>query len=153
MNHTGGEKTPTKYWKITAKYLFFTTTTWQHFKQRITMSKHRSAGSRTFCLVKIISNLCQQTSKVEIKVSNDSIYLFTCSSFNKIIFKCYLKMSSGKSPFRKWLTALPLLHFLRRESKPYEDVICEETIRFTTWKWWGLGELPGKVLRSYLPTR
>jgi hypothetical protein len=55
---------------------------------------------------------------------------------------------SNRLLVHNWLPALPLLHFLRRESKPFEDVICEKPI-FSNWKWWGLRELPCRDIRKY----
>ena len=75
---------------------------------------------------------------------------YTLSSFNDVMFAFYLKQSLEKSLFRKWLPALPLLHFLREESKPFGDVIHKTSIDISSWKWWGLGDLPCRHIRSYL---
>ena len=82
-----------------------------------------------------------------------AIYLFTCSSFKDMILKFYRQQLSDQSLFREWLPALPLLHFLRGESKPFEDLICEKSIDISKWKWWGLQGLPCKDFRWYWTVR
>ena len=75
------------------------------------------------------------------------------SSFNKVILEFYKKQSLKKYLVVHWLPALPLLHFLRRESKPFEDVICESPIDITNWKWWGLGEFSYRDIRRNITAR
>jgi hypothetical protein len=52
-----------------------------------------------------------------------------------------------------WLSALPLLHFLRQDSEPFGPVDCENTIDVTKLKWWGLQELPYRDIRKRLTQR
>ena len=80
-------------------------------------------------------------------------YLSSCSSFKQTIFEFYREQSSKQSLFHKFLPALPLLHFLRGESKPFEDEIYEKPIEISSWKWWGLGELLCIDIRRYWTAR
>jgi hypothetical protein len=82
-----------------------------------------------------------------------SSYIYIYSSFNKIILKFYQQQSSKKFFVVNCLPALPLLHFLREESKPFEDVICEKPVDVTSLKWWGLQELPYKDIRRQTTAR
>jgi hypothetical protein len=77
---------------------------------------------------------------------------FICSSLNKIILEFY-QQSSKTSLVVNWLSALPLLHFLRGESKPFEGVICEESVGATNWKWWGWQDLPYRDIRRHITER
>jgi hypothetical protein len=81
-----------------------------------------------------------------------SLTSFLYSSFNKIILEFY-QQSSKKSLIVIWLPALPLLHFLRRESKPFEGVICEKSVGATNWKWWGWQDLPYREIRRNITER
>lgn len=53
----------------------------------------------------------------------------------------------------EWLHALPLLHFLRGESKPFEDMICLKPVDCRSYKWWGLEKLPCKEIRKHICER
>ncbi|CAB4038590.1 Hypothetical predicted protein, partial [Paramuricea clavata] len=71
-------------------------------------------------------------------------------TFISTILQFYREQSSNRLLVYHWLLALPLLHFLRRESKPFEDVICDKSIDFSKWKWWGLGKLPCRSIQSHI---
>ena len=58
-----------------------------------------------------------------------------------------------KSSVVNWLSALPVLHFLRQESNPFEDVICDKPVDVTNLKWWGLEKLPDKEIRQHITQR
>ena len=75
------------------------------------------------------------------------------SSFNEIILQFYKEQSVKKSLVGNCVPALPVLHFLRRESKPFEDVICNKPVDFGNWKWWGLDELPYREIRRNITER
>ena len=49
--------------------------------------------------------------------------------------------------------ALPLLHFLRQESKPFQDVVCKGPVDVGNWKWWGLDEFNHREIRKNLYNR
>ncbi|CAB4005504.1 Hypothetical predicted protein, partial [Paramuricea clavata] len=70
--------------------------------------------------------------------------------FIQTILQYYRKQSSNRLFVRHWLSALPLLHFLRRETKPFDDMTCEKPINFSNSKWWGLGELPCKDIQKHI---
>jgi hypothetical protein len=48
---------------------------------------------------------------------------------------------------------LPLLHFLRQESTPFEDVSCKNPVRFENWSWWGLEKMPYLKIRTNITAR
>lgn len=62
-------------------------------------------------------------------------------------------MKMNKSFVANCLSALPVLHFLRRESKPFEDVICDKPVDVTNLKWWGLDGLPYKEILKHIDER
>ena len=78
------------------------------------------------------------------------VYHFIYSLFNGIIFTFYQQQS--KISVAKWLPALPLLHFLRQESKPFEDVVIEEPSG-GNWKWWGLEGFSYRDIRNCITGR
>ena len=77
-------------------------------------------------------------------------YLCIFSSIVEVIVNYYREQ---KTLVVDLLHALPLLHFLRRESSPYADVICTKSIKINNWKWWGLERLPYKELRMHITER
>ena len=81
--------------------------------------------------------------------------MYLHSSLKKIILKFYQQETWkwNKSFVVSWLPALPVLHFLRRESKPFEDVICEKPVDVANWKWWGLDGLPYRDIRKHFNER
>lgn len=90
---------------------------------------------------------------ISINIVIDFIH-FEYSSFNELIVKFYQQSwRSSKSSIASWLSALPVLHYLRRESKPFEDVICDKPINVSDWKWWGLDKLPLREIREHITQR
>lgn len=80
------------------------------------------------------------------------MYLY--SSFNNTILKFYRQSWKwDNSLVASWLPALPLLHFLRRESKPFEDLVCGNPVDVTNLNWWGLDGLPYKEIRGHINER
>ena len=74
-------------------------------------------------------------------------------SIIKDITDFYENQSSKKPLFVNWLFAMPLLHFLRQESKPFEDVICEKPVHVENWRWWGLGKFSYTDIRKNITAR
>lgn len=75
------------------------------------------------------------------------------SSFNKIILQFYCEQSVKESLVVSCVFALPMLHFLRGESKPFEDVNCDKPVDVRNWKWWGLDDLPYRKIRGNVTKR
>ena len=99
-------------------------------------------------------NIIPNTRRIAILLCEVYSYHFiSYSSFNKMIVQFYCEQSVKKSLVVSCVLALPLLHFLRGESKPFEDVICEKPIDVTNWKWWGLDALPYKKIRGNITKR
>lgn len=76
-------------------------------------------------------------------------------SFKEIVVKFYQQnpWKWNKSFVTNWLHALPVLHFLRHDSKPFEDMICDKPVNATNWKWWGLDGLPYRDIRGRINER
>ena len=70
-----------------------------------------------------------------------------------VMVEYYKEQASNGKLVVEWLHALPLLHFLRKESKPFEDVICTKSIDFKSYKWWGLDKLPFRQIRTQVLER
>ena len=84
-------------------------------------------------------------------ICNINFYnFFMNSSFNEVLIQFYRQQSSEKSLVVSWIQALPLLHFLRNESVPFEDVICTKPVDVKTWKWWGLGDFSFREIRGHI---
>ena len=64
----------------------------------------------------------------------------------------YQGQSTRKPLVTYLLPAIPLLHFVRQESEPYKDVICNKP-EFGNWKWWGLEKLDYKQIRRNITER
>ena len=70
-----------------------------------------------------------------------------------MILEFYQQLARKPSLVVNWLPALPVLHFLRNESKPFEEVVCEKPANDGKWKWWGLAELPIREIRKNIDER
>ena len=64
-----------------------------------------------------------------------------------------MQQSWKRSLLVDWMLALPLLHFLRRESKPFEDVMSEKSVDVSNWRWWGLEEFSYREIRRNITAR
>ena len=83
-------------------------------------------------------------------ICNITFIIFMNSSFNEVVLKFYQQQSLRKSLVVSWIQALPLLHFLREESVPFEDLICAKPVDVKTWKWWGLGDFSYREIRGHI---
>ena len=79
--------------------------------------------------------------------------LIISSSFNKIILQFYKQQSERKSLVVNFIPALPVLHFLQGESKPFKDLACEKTVNVGNLKWWGLDEFRLSEIRKNIKDR
>ncbi|XP_046861759.1 uncharacterized protein LOC124455046 isoform X2 [Xenia sp. Carnegie-2017] len=52
-------------------------------------------------------------------------------------------------PLVLWLNALPLLHFLREDCKPFKVVDSSKALDSSNWKWWGMNGFPYRQLQGF----
>ena len=88
--------------------------------------------------------------RLQLLFVTSTFLIFLNSSFNEVVLKYYQEQSSKKSLVASWIQALPLLHFLREESVPFEDLICAKPVDIKTWKWWGLGDFSFREIRRHI---
>ncbi|XP_046861651.1 E3 ubiquitin-protein ligase rnf213-alpha-like [Xenia sp. Carnegie-2017] len=70
------------------------------------------------------------------------------SSFIDNFIKFYEKQMTV-IPLVLWLNALPLVHFLRGDCKPFEHVDSTKALDISSWKWWGMKDFPCRNLQGF----